>query len=212
MQTLSTTTFVGQALIREIKKKYPNWRFVFTPKQDYEGIVSDARGDASDNIITRTSFPLFAYNRSNLRPTELGQRGNRFTTYAAQPHVGTSDISTYRIAHCEFDFNFTLIDKDISTIESFEIDFLSKEGLGRITEIDVDFTSAGIGVLKYYVTWNVNLNNFDLNTDANSYTSISGAARILGWFVSLYGDSPIISSIGLGLKTRFHELEEIKIT
>ena len=210
MQTLTTTTYVLQGLLREIHEKYPTFNFVYSKALQYPYDELQERGNNNTNSTVTTSFPLMGFNRTNLRNSLLGSRGNRFSAYGAIPNT-VSDVIKYRVAHCELDFNFQIVDKDVATIESFELDYLSKEGLGRITEFDVDFSPAEIGILHYYVTWNPELINFNMNSDENSYISIDGSATIRGFFVSLYGQSPLITSIKATLYEGFQELEAITI-
>ena len=211
MDTITTTTFVLQALKREITNKYPEMSFVYSVSLQYPYTELQDRADSSDNFIKPSNLPLMAFNRSTLRPSELGSRGNRFSAYLSIPDTPTN-VTKYRTAHCEFDFNFSIVDKDMAAIESFELDFMSKEGLGRITEFEVDFSSAGLGLLKYYITWNPQLSDLDISTDQNSYVSLGGNATIRGFFVSLYGESPVITSINLALNDQFKQIEDITIS
>lgn len=204
MQTLSTITFVMKAILESIRSKYPEITTQYSQDLSYVYSEQESRSNSQMNSQeTNTSLPLLVWNRSNLRPTILGGRGTRFSAYEENT-TKKSDVLHYRTAHLEFDFRFSLVDKDVATVESFEIDYLSKEGLGRITEVDVDFSSADLGTLRYYIEWDKSLSNFITNTDTNSYSSVDGIARVWGYFVSLIGESPVITDVKLKLEERYN--------
>ncbi len=105
--------------------------------------------------------------------------------------------------NCEFDFRFLFVDKNISRIENFEIEYVNKkDGITGLTEFEVDLTGVDLGVWKYFIQWNT-LGELTANTLGNTYLSVDGSARIWGWFFGITGTTPIIRHITSKIYNRF---------
>jgi len=198
VEALSTVALVMKALVDKLKTVEPNMHTVFDPQLDYESSINMVRANKpSQGNANNPTLPLLAFSRSSLRrQPDIGQRSARFAVNNLDKIAGTLD--GYKVFRGEFDFRFVYFAKDISEIESFEIDYNSYEGFTKQTKITINIPN--LGELDYFITWTFPLDDITLSKEGNYYKAISGSVKVDGWFISGKTTFPVIKQINSDIK------------
>lgn len=211
MAILTTVILSLNALTDAIADTYNDVTIRYDPSLDYESgeqiARSQSRYEDRDSNSDNRELPLLLFNRSSLRRAELGGRGPS-TVYGSDEDRTKLDLDTFTCIHGEYDFRFLYIDKNIESMERFEVDYISNNMIAGIQDCTVDLSGVDLGEWKYYVTWNPQLDDFTANSDNSSYVSISGSATVRGYFLSMTGTTPVIASINTKIFDKQKQLIE----
>lgn len=197
---ISTIPLVLKAFSDKIKIKAPYVKVVFCPELTLEkGIrLLRAGNEQEDVAVDFGEAPLFMFNRSVIRPSQL-PRVHR----ALKVDEVNYDAKEYKAVYGEFDLRYVLSSPDSGEVEAFEVDYLARDGVCDITEFDVDLTAYDLGQFTYTSEWQL-LEDLRVESEGNYFKALSGSTIIRGYFFAFVGVSPVIQQINVDVKD-WHE-------
>jgi len=208
MAILTTVVSAAAQVRNAIKEVYPEATVVYDQNLSYDTGETYSRITTSstdfDNL-SNTGLPLILHNRSVIRRSQVGGRPP-MRTYEEDELKTKLELNKFSLAHCEFDFRFLYLDKDIASIESFEIDYVSENGIGDIKRVDLDLSAIDLGVWPYYITWNQPLDDLTMNINGSTYIGVGGSATVMGWFLTMTGTAKVIQTINTKIFDRSQNL------
>lgn len=177
-----------------IKSEMPSCNYVFDPNLSYETAIKEFRAQNNFEDRDRLALPLFAYKRSNLRYLEDGLAPTKRVNHSRGVlKLDEKRVLTYTPVYAEFTMEFLYINPKSEEIEQFEIAYLSEEGITGTKQFDVELPD--LGVFNYFVSWQPDLVDLEIQDEQNNYKAIAGSCTIRGFYFTFRSESSIILDI-----------------
>lgn len=180
---ITNIVMVLKAFFALAQTKITNLKYVYDPDLSFRTAVERKKAQFKKEGASTIIYPLIAFRRGVLRPTEeLQRRGQMHKAITMKDSAGFVDI--YNSARASMDVNLIYIVNNLNDLENFEVDFNSENGLRSINTFTVDLSSAGSGIWTYNLRWET-LEDKNFNLEDNFYNTISLTAVISGVFLTL---------------------------
>jgi hypothetical protein len=199
-RTIGTMGLVLSRFIDQITTSYPVTNCVYDEQLTVESALTKLRARYNQEGITdRSEFPMFAFNRSELKWFKDGI-GKRSVTLRAfdRPTEENPELIIRKAAQASFDVNFLYLSNDAESQEIFEVDYLGEDAFSDVKTIVVDIPD--LGEFNYYVQYS-NLISKAMSSKDIYYKTVTGKATVLGWFFSVRGTGKWITEIEAKIKT-----------
>lgn len=202
---LSTIALVIKGLMDTIEGIYPNFNCVYDEDLSYQTSVTKLRDKFQKEEISSPVFPLFAFRRGVLKPSDKVPRA---TNMQPIDFTSTDYADLYRGSYGMFDIEFLVYHTDMEFMESFEIEYLMWQGLKSIREYNV-FIPGLEGEFRYLTYWDW-LSDIKINVPAQYYKALTGRVNIQGLFLALSSPAtyPKIKEIIKNIRTLYGEFLE----
>ena len=188
---ISTVTHVLLAFEDLVRYEIPECYVVYDEELSYETAIRGMMAKGNFDETDRPEIPLFAYNRTSLRKSQLGI-GGRADNYEAPFKLPDGRTLTYVPLNGEFEINFMFITKSMEVAEKFEVTYLSDTGISGTKNIQVDMDT--LGVFNYYVNYG-ELTDKQFQKDDVYYKAILGTVVVRGFFFTFSSEAKVIHEI-----------------
>lgn len=177
---------------------------VYDDSLEYEHAVGQFRSRNEIFGSPVAGVPLFIFNRSALRYSDLGRHGvHQSIKLVDQP----SAIATLmKAVHGVMDITGIYTSPHMRDIEAFEVSFLAEEGICSVREFSITFPDPTIDdeLLTYYIHWD-EMEPKEVFVNNTYRKGVTIRARVQGWYHVLLsaseGDTQLIKTVNEQIST-----------
>jgi hypothetical protein len=173
------------AFLGEIKAIHTEFSIVFDPEMTYETSVHGYRTVNRSLDLSRETFPLLAFTRSNVIPLEQASRQFHELIYNMEvapelgQYEGLSDGAfPYRWRWSQFNVQFKLIANDINYMETFEILYVNRKAINQILEFTIDYPI--FQKFRYFTRWSEATDALTFNKEGSLYVALDFLVTVFG--------------------------------
>lgn len=189
-----------------IKAEMPACNYVYDPNLSYQTAIEEFRAQNNFEDRERSALPLFAYKRTPLRYVEDGLAPTkRVAQSRGKLRLDDGNVLTYTPVYAEFNMEFLYINPKMEEVEQFEITYLAEEGITGTREFDVELPD--LGLFNYFVTWQPDLIDLEVQDEQNNYKALAGSCTIRGFYFTFRAESSIILNIKQRINTYLEDIQ-----
>lgn len=190
------------AYVQTLQKFIGKINYVFSENVEYEAGSKKWRSENAGHPSTNT-FPLFIFNRSVIRYSELGAGRRNVVQTALLPGATTADpYTTFKFMLGEIDINFLLVDSSFDELENFEISYMTE--VGQPTQKEFSYQLPTLGDFRFFTKFEP-LEGIEVVIDQNHYKGLTGKINIRGFYFVATGTGSRIQQIDLALKNLINQ-------
>lgn len=196
MDVVSTATHVLDAFETMVKEELPEADVVYDEQLTFETGIKSYIAKNGFNAQGHTDFPVFLYNRSQMRWPPGVAPSRRLNVMQGSLRVGDGVVK-YKATQNEFDMQFMYVCRGIETQERFEVAHQGETGISANRIITVNMGDP-IGSFNYFLTY-TDLTGKSINYEGQAYTAIMGTIVARGMYFTFTGTSALIKQINLSI-------------
>lgn len=187
---ISSMTHVLEAFEDIVRCEMPSTSVIYDEEISYETGIKQLLANDSFAGNSQDPLPLFIYNRTILRDTEIGL-GKRAKNFTGCLTVNDKAL-LYSAAYGEFDLQFLYVTKNMQMAEAFEVVYNSNEGISGTRELTVNMGE--LGDFKYFLTYD-ELTDKPIEHENVSYKGVIGSLKVRGFYFTFRGEAGLIQEI-----------------
>jgi hypothetical protein len=173
---------------------------VYDEELSFESGIKAYLAKNNFNQQAKTDFPVFLYNRSQLRWPKQVAPSRRLNNLTGFLKLYNTDGSlkggvSYSATQNEFDIDFMYLCRSVEQQERFEVSYQGETGISANRTIVVDM-GGPLGDFNYYLSY-TDLTQKKINYKDSAYVAAMGRITVRGIFMTFTGPVSIIRSIGL---------------
>ena len=178
MNAISTVGLVLDTYLSLFRAKISNIKLVYDEALTYETSISRWRTKNNMYCSKIETYPLFSFKRSVLKHVDAAM-GHRAITERVKNKINDTKTEIYKALHAYTTLSFLYITETIEEVETFEVMYLSEDGISSIRAFSVDFSP--LGEFIYYTTPK-ELADKTFESENNCYKMLAGEIDIRGYF------------------------------
>lgn len=192
---VSNIGLVLEAFVNKVQEFEPLAKYVYDEQLSYISGMSKFR---ADNLAWGREyadpFPLFIFNRSQLRHTPDGA-SRRHTVGPSAKLLDGGQAQAYKFIHGEIDIPFLFCAIEATRIEDFEISYLSQDSFATAAGRELKVCMPELGEYIYYAKYSGVLDQKVFESQGVYYKALSSTVTIRGFYFVVKGTGPVITEI-----------------
>lgn len=189
MRFTTNIDLIASEYINLVRSAQPETRFTYDEVLSAETAINSYRSNNNLTSVTDIQYPLLAYRRNVLKPTDHGSSRRAKLTRIVDKESKVKYVPIIG----EVELQFIFISPDVHEIENFEIQYVAETAMSSVKSFIVQLPE--LGPCDYTVDY-AELEFKEFASDEGHYHKlVQGLATIRGLYFTAIGEEKLIEQI-----------------